>query len=58
MTPQDKALADVYRLILEMLPDPEKIETAAVTAGSNETENPVEELQSQDQYSTNGGGHE
>lgn len=56
MTPQDKALADVYRLILEMLPDPEKIETAAVTAGSNETENPVEDIQSQDQYSTNGGG--
>lgn len=58
MTPQDKALADVYRLILEMLPGPEKIETAAVTAGSSETENPVEEIQSHGQYSTDGGSHE
>jgi len=58
MNPQDKALADVYRLILEMLPGPTQKEPAAVTADPCESENPVEDIQSQDHCSTNEGDHD
>jgi len=58
MNPQDKALAEVYRLILEMVTGPEQKEPAAVTAGPCENENPAEDIQSQFDCNINEGNNE
>jgi len=56
MNPQDKALAEVYRLILAIAPvtsEDQIKEPAAVTAGPIENENPTEDYHTQSNFSTN-----